>query len=95
MNWNVQALSSRDRVKSILVDRPLGLPTTCTFQIERIIVDKDDATVTSSGLSPLMVTLEEAAQDPTLLPFVEQISAGFEGLASALYLRANPNAVIS
>ena len=94
-NWNVQPLTSRDRVKSISIDRTLGQPTLCTFQMERIIVDANDVSVSASGLAPISVALEIAAQNPNLLPFVQQISAGFEGLAEALYMQANPGAVIS
>ena len=66
-NWNVQPLTSRDRVKSISIDRTLGQPTLCTFQMERIIVDANDVSVSASGLAPISVALEIAAQNPNLL----------------------------
>jgi hypothetical protein len=94
-NWNVQSLTSRDRVKSISIDRTLGQPTLCTFQMEKIVVDQNETIISAFGLQPIVCIFETAIQNPTLAPFIQQISTGFEGLAEALYLEANPDATIS
>jgi hypothetical protein len=94
-NWNVKSLTSRDRVKSISIDRTLGQPTICTFQMEKIVVDQDEQVISAFGLQPIVCTFETAIADPNLAPFIQQISTGFEGLAENLYLAANPGATVS
>lgn len=94
-NWNVKTLTSRDRVRSITISRVLGEPTKCTFQMEEITVNADDSLKSSIGLADLSINLEEAATNPTLAPFVQQISDGLTGLSQALYITVNPGAVIS
>ena len=94
-NWNVKQLTSRDRIKSILITRDLGQPTVCTFQLERVIVDSSDIQISSSGLAPLTLQFETAVTDATLAPFIQQVSNGLEGLAQAAYIAANPDAIIT
>ena len=93
--WNVQPLSSKDRVRSITISNVLGQPVTCTFQMERVVVDANDNVMSSAGLSDLSIVMATAVTDPVLGPLIQALSPSLDALAQAVYQQANPNAVIS
>lgn len=93
--WNVQPLTSRDRVKSITISNNYGQNTQCVFQMERLILDANHNVISSSGLADISCTMENVATDPVMGPLVGQISAGLAGLSQVLYVAANPNATIT
>jgi len=86
-NWNVEQLTSRERVSDIHVKNPLKEYPTCTFERQRVVVDANDVLRYWTPLEPWTLNVGEALQDAALAPFIQQIMAGLEGLTQILHER--------